>query len=109
MHWDPEEAIGVLEQEPGARNAWAPEGVLDTGKKEWIIFWATTIPGRFPATDKDGDNGYNHRIYATRTKDWKTFTKSELFFDPGFSVIDSTMVHDGRRWIVIPVPIAKAG
>lgn len=101
IHWSPQAEIRVLEQEPAARNAWAPEAIWDPSRKEWVIFWATTIPGRFLATDHDGDNGYNHRIYATRTKDWKTFTKSELFFDPGYSAIDATIVHDGARWIMI--------
>jgi hypothetical protein len=101
VNWSPQEEIRVLEDEPEARNAWVPEAVWDPGKREWVIFWATTIPGRFAATDHDGDNGYNHRIYATRTRDWKTFTKSELFFDPGYSAIDSTIVHDGDRWIMI--------
>jgi hypothetical protein len=101
VHWSSQQEIRVLEQEPEARNAWAPEALWDPARSEWIIFWATTIPGRFPATDRDGDNGYNHRIYATRTKDWKSFTQSELFFDPGYSVIDSTIVRDGNRWIMI--------
>ncbi len=99
--WGPQEEIGVLEQEPEARNAWAPEAVWDGTRKEWIIFWATSIPGRFPETDKDGDNGYNHRIYATRTKDWKNFAKAELFFDPGYSAIDATIVQEGKRWVMV--------
>jgi hypothetical protein len=99
--WTPQEEIPVMEQEPEARNAWAPEAVWDAGKQEWVVFWATTIPGRFAATDHEGDTAYNHRIYATRTKDWKTFSKSELFFDPGFSAIDSTIVQDGKRWVMI--------
>ena len=85
---------------PGLRKRFGMETAI-----EWVIFQAATIPGRFAATDHDGDNGYHHRICATRTKDWKTFTKSELFFDPGYSVIDSTMVYDPDHadapWIMI--------
>jgi hypothetical protein len=98
IHWSPQRAIQILANEPTARNAWAPEGAWDPAKREWTIFWATTIPGRFPAAE---ENGYTHRIYSITTADWKTFTPPRLFFDPGFNVIDSTVVQDGKRWIMI--------
>ena len=69
VNWTPQREIPLLQSEPAARNAWAPEAVWDNSKKQWIIFWATTIPGRFPDTEGAGDTGYNHRIYATTTKD----------------------------------------
>jgi hypothetical protein len=34
----------------------------------------------------------NHRIYATTTRDFVTFTPTTLLFDPGFSVIDATIL-----------------
>ncbi len=58
------------------------------------MFWSSTIPGRFPATESQGDEGYNHRIYATTTADFQTFTPTRLFYDPGFNCIDATMVRD---------------
>ena len=101
LQWTAQEEIPVLQNEPTARNAWAPEAVWDNGRKKWTIFWATTIPGRFPDTEQTGDSGYNHRLYSMTTKDWKTFTPAKLFLDPGFNAIDSTIVHDGRRWVMI--------
>jgi hypothetical protein len=91
----------VFENEPAARNAWAPEAAWDADRKEWIVFWSTTIPGRFPDTEGSGDNGYNHRLYAMTTRDWKTFSPARLWFDPGFNCIDATLTRDGRRWIMI--------
>ena len=35
------------------------------------------------------------------TRDWKSFSEPRLFFDPGFSSIDSTIIKDGSRWIMI--------
>jgi hypothetical protein len=99
--WGEQREIRVMEDEPTARNAWAPEAAWDPKGKEWIIFWSTTIPGRFPDTEQTGDSGYNHRLYAIRTKDFHTFTKAELWFDPGFNSIDATLVRDGRRWIMV--------
>jgi len=88
--WTPQRAIFVMDNEPEARNAWAPEAVWDAGGNTWTVFWASTIPGRFSDTDASGDGGYNHRIYATTTKDWQTFSPSRLWFDPGFNAIDAT-------------------
>ncbi len=101
IHWSPQRALYVMENEPAARNLWAPEAVWDAAHKEWIVFWASTIPGRFPDTEGTGDTGYNHRIYATTTKDWQTFSPAELWFDPGFNCIDTTVVHAGSRWILV--------
>ena len=101
IHWTPQRAIPILPAEPTARNAWAPEAAYDPAKKDWTIFWATTIPGRFPDTENTGDTGYNHRIYAMTTRDWQSFSPPRLFFDPGFNAIDSTIVKDGARWIMI--------
>ena len=36
--------------EPEAQNCWAPEIVWDDAKQHYLIFWSTTILGRFPGT-----------------------------------------------------------
>ncbi len=95
IHWSAQKAIPVMEHEPTARNCWAPEITFDRSRRQYIIFWASTIPGRFPATDASGDNGLNHRIYCTTTRDFQVFTPTRLFYDPGFSVIDATMLEKG--------------
>ena len=99
--WTPQREIPIFENEPTARNAWAPEAAWDSERKEWVVFWSTTIPGRFPDTEGTGDSGYNHRLYATTTKDWTTFSPARLWFDPGFNCIDATLVRDGKRWIMV--------
>lgn len=99
VSWSEQRRISIPLE--GARNAWAPEMVWDEKQKEWIVFWASTIPGRFPEGEQTGDSGYNHRIWAMRTRDFRTFAKPELFFDPGFNVIDSTIVRAGRRWLMV--------
>jgi hypothetical protein len=101
LHWSQQQAIGVMAHEPQALNCWAPEVVYDETKQQYLIFWATTIPGRFPQTDSSGDSKYNHRIYATTTKDFKSFTPTRLLFDGGFNVIDATMLHAGAKYCLI--------
>jgi beta-xylosidase len=102
LHWSEQRAIAVMAHEPQAMNCWAPEVVYDEAKQQYVIFWSTTIPGRFPQTDGTGDGKYNHRIYSTTTKDFKTFTSTRLFFDGGFNVIDATMLRaEGKCYLIV--------
>jgi hypothetical protein len=100
IHWSEQQAIPVMENEPTAMNCWAPEIVWDEDNDHYLIFWSTTIPGRFPETEKAGA-GMNHRIYSTTTKDFKTFSPTKLFFNPGFDIIDATIVKDGDKYRMI--------
>jgi hypothetical protein len=93
VHWSPQRALPVMAHEPGVLNAWAPEIVYDDARVEFVVYWSSTIPGRFPAGDGAGDGKYNHRIYATTTRDFASFTPTRLFYDPGFSVIDATFLR----------------
>jgi hypothetical protein len=99
--WTGQKAIPVMAHEPTVLNSWAPEVVYDAARGEFVIFWASTIPGRFPQTAGSSEEKYNHRIYGTTTKDFVTFTPTALFYDPGFSVIDATFLDTGagRRLI----------
>ncbi len=100
--WSDEKELPVMAAEPTVRNTWAPEVDYDEKRNEFIIFWASTIPGRFPATAGASEDDYNHRIYCTTTKDFITFTPTRLFYDPGFSVIDATMLHaNGRHYLIV--------
>ena len=39
-------------------------------------------------------------MYSITTKDFKTFSDTRLFYEPGFNVIDATIVRDGKRWVM---------
>jgi hypothetical protein len=88
--WSEQQFIPVMEKEPTTVNVWAPELFYDDVKKEFIIIWASTIPFRFEKGIEEEEN--NHRMYSITTKDFKTFSDSKLFYDPGFSVIDAVIV-----------------
>jgi hypothetical protein len=112
INWSEQRAITPMTHEPEARNVWAPETFYDVEEGRHLLFWATTIPGRFPETDNTGDRGQNHRIYLTTTKDFRTFTPTRLFYDRGFNVIDATIATDGWRYIMFlkdetRMPVAK--
>lgn len=100
LQWSEQKYIPVMEHEPQARNTWAPEITYDAKKKQYMIYWATTITGRFPQKDTAAESQYNHRIYYVTTKDFKTFSKTKLLYEPGFSVIDASIVQDGKRYVM---------
>jgi PelA/Pel-15E family pectate lyase len=101
IRWSEQKAVPVMAHETTAMNCWAPEIFYDDQKKQYLIFWATTIPGRFPATGSSGDNGLNHRIYYVTTKDFVNYSKAGLLYDGGFNVIDATIVRDAGRYVMI--------
>lgn len=78
IHWERHHYIPVIEGMNGD-NCWAPEMVYDPKSGEFIVFWASNI-------DKKGN-----RLYSARTKDFKTFGETKLFFDPGEEVIDASI------------------
>jgi Glycosyl hydrolases family 43 len=100
IHWSEQQYIPVMAHEDSALNCWAPEITYDAEKTEYMIYWATTLPGRFAAGDTSGDSKYNHRMYYVTTKNFKKFSKTKLLYDKGFNVIDASIVPDGNRFIM---------
>lgn len=102
LHWSAQRALPVMAHEPGTLNAWAPEIVYDAQRGEYLIFWSSTVPGKFAQTAGTSEDKYNHRVYATTTKDFVTFTPTRLFYDPGFSVIDASFVRaNGQQHLLV--------
>ncbi len=64
-------------------HAWAPEAFYDPDLDQYGILWSG-----------DDSNDVN-RIYVTYTKDFLTLVNATptVFFDPGYSVIDATLVQ----------------
>jgi len=101
-NWSEQKIIPVMKNEPEARNCWAPEIFYDDVQKLYMIYWATTIPGRFKEGESQGDNNYNHRLYYTTTTDFITFSDTKLLYDEGFNVIDATIKKiDGQYYMFL--------
>ncbi len=103
--WSEQKYIPVMEHEPEAKNCWAPEIFYDDVNEQYLIFWATTIPGRFPETDWQSNEGVfgqgnNHRMYYVTTKDFEEFSETMLFYDHGFNVIDATILQAGDEYVM---------
>ncbi len=112
-HWTPQRAIPVMAGVTGTRNCWAPEVVWDARKRRYVIFWSSTVDGRFPATLDPKEPGSNHRLWYVTTRDFQTFSKPDLLLDPGFAVIDGTFAQgaNGKLHLIVkdetPNPAAK--
>ena len=112
IHWSKQEFIPVMAHEKNARNTWAPEITYDEKSKTYMIYWASTIEGKFLETQSTEEKGYNHRIYYTTTKDFKKFKKTKLLYEPGFNVIDASIVKDEKGYTMFikdetKVPVQK--
>ncbi len=94
IHWSEQKFIPVMEQEPNARNCWAPEIFYDAREALFIIFWSTTISGRYPKTEEMADKGWDHRLYYTTTTDFENFSVTKQLYNKAFNVIDGTMTEN---------------
>lgn len=104
IHWSEQQAIPVMMHEPEAHNCWAPELFYDEPSETYYIFWATTIPGRHKEVPtSESEKGLNHRMYYVTTKDFRTFSKTKMFFNPDFSVIDAAIVKDPTQGDLIMI------
>lgn len=105
MHWSEQTRVPVMEHEPNALNSWAPDLFYDDGTKEFVIAWATSIPGRFPATDsvaqRTNRGRADHRLYYVTTKDFKTYSHAKLLYDGGFCAIDGTIRRMGDTYYLV--------
>ena len=105
IHWSEQKYIPVMEHEPDAENCWAPEIFYDDVKDRFLIFWATTITGRFPQTDFQHDKGIkgkgnNHRMYYVTTRDFVDFSETKIFYNYDFNVIDATVIKVDSEYIM---------
>ncbi|MFD5743156.1 family 43 glycosylhydrolase [Streptomyces massasporeus] len=87
VHWTDQRLVKVSPDTAG--NTWAPEAYWDDELDSYVVFWASKL---YADDDPDhkGDT-YNKMLYAT-TKDFRTFSEPKVWNDPGYSVIDSTVV-----------------
>ncbi|GAB3170223.1 hypothetical protein GCM10027162_10410 [Streptomyces incanus] len=94
VNWTDQRLVQVSPDTAG--NTWAPEAYWDESRKAYVVFWASKLY----AADDPGHTGstYNRILYAT-TRDFRTFSGPKVWNDPGYSVIDSTVIeHRGTYY-----------
>lgn len=100
IHWSKQKTLPVMTHEENARNTWAPEIFFDENANQYMIFWSSTITGKFPETQTTLENGYNHRIYYTLTNDFVNFSPTEILYEPGFNIIDATIIKENGDFVM---------
>lgn len=89
--WSEQRQIPLMADTPGTRNTWAPEIYWSAAKSKWLIIWSSTVEGKHTG----------NRIYRAETADFKTVSQPRIFFDPGYDVIDATLIFTrGRHYTV---------
>ncbi|MBM4043222.1 MAG: glycosyl hydrolase [Planctomycetes bacterium] len=97
IQWSEPRRIPVMENEPAAKNCWTPALAYDREAGHFLVFWASTVPGRHsPVPTSNREHGLNHRIYFRTTRDFVTFGETRLFFNPDFSVINAHILREKR-------------
>ncbi|GAA2720208.1 immunoglobulin-like domain-containing protein [Cellulomonas aerilata] len=94
VNWTPGRLAEVAPAEAG--NTWAPEAYYDTELDAYVVFWASKL---YAEDDpRHAGDAYNRMLYVT-TEDFHTFSEPTVWIDPGYSVIDSTVIaHDGAYY-----------
>jgi len=85
VHWSAPWLVDVAGKIPEAGCAWAPEAIYDPSTRDYFVYWATLSP-------RDGVR--EARIWAARTKDFRTFTPPELFIERKGSGVNAGDIID---------------
>ena len=86
-NWSEPRLVKVAPDDAGC--TWAPEAIYDEEAGDYLVFWASTTRR---------DNFAKHRIWAARTTDFRTFGEPFIYIEKPATIIDTTIVHDGRSY-----------
>jgi beta-galactosidase len=87
VNWSAPRLVKVAPDDAGC--TWAPEAVYDEEAGDYLVFWASTT-----ARDEFG----KFRIWAARTKDFRSFGAPFIYIEKPTTIIDTTIVHDGTGY-----------
>lgn len=94
VHWSEQRHVLVSPETAG--NTWAPEAFWSEELGSYVVFWASKL---YAEDDPRHTGGTHNRMLYATTRDFRTFTEPQVWIDPGWSVIDSTVVeHEGTYY-----------
>ena len=91
IHWSAQREVPIMQDYTDTRNVWAPEIYWDAKQQKWLVIWSSSM------NSSDAGN----RIYASFTRDFTTFSRPQIFFDPGYVVIDATIFHWKKTYYLV--------
>lgn len=68
---------------------WAPQAIFDPETEDYLVYWSS-VNGR--------DQFGKFRVWATRTKDFKTYGEPFIYIEQADPIIDTDIVHDGQKY-----------
>ena len=90
INWEPWDVTPIMQDVPGIRNTWAPEFYYDPKRQTYVVFWSSITA-----------TAQHQRIWYAETKDFRAYTAPAILFDPGYSVIDATLVlHNAIYYLI---------
>ncbi len=99
--WDDQDLVPVMRDIPFARNAWAPEFFIDPVTGLHHAIWSSSIhPDASGWQTAARDSTMDHRIWTASTPDFVTWSEATIFFDPGYTVIDASIIADGDHFLM---------
>ncbi len=102
VNWSEQRRIPAMDSVVSTQNLWAPELFYDDVKGQYMVVYASCVPDAgFDVGIEEEKN--NHRLYYVTTMDFTTFSDPKLFYEPGFSCIDATLVKRGPEDYVMVV------
>jgi xylan 1,4-beta-xylosidase len=80
IHWENERLVDVAPE--NATKTWAPEIAYDSENDSYFVYWTGEV-----------NNVWNSAsIYYTTTKDFKTFSKSQILFKDNVGILDANII-----------------
>ncbi|BCM89916.1 hypothetical protein IAD21_01766 [Abditibacteriota bacterium] len=87
VHWSNPRLIPVAAEDAGC--TWAPEAIYDEQTGDYLVYWAST---------NKRDNFVKQRIWAARTKDFRSFSAPFIYIEKPTTVIDTDIVRDNGHY-----------
>lgn len=87
VNWTDVRMCRIAPEDAGC--AWAPEVIYDEENGDYMVFWASR-------SLKDGRR--KHRMYYSKTVDFRNFTPPQLYIERKGDVIDTTIVRSEGKY-----------
>ncbi|RYX84949.1 endo-1,4-beta-xylanase [bacterium] len=87
VKWSEPRLVRVAADDAGC--TWAPEVVYDEDTKDYLVYWAST---------NKRDDFAKQRIWAARTKDFRTFGEPFIYIEKPTTVIDTDIIRDKGKY-----------
>jgi hypothetical protein len=87
VEWSRPRLVRVAARDAGC--AWAPEAIYDEENGDYMVFWASKTRR---------DDFAKQRIWAARTKDFRSFGDPFIYIEKPNHIIDTTIIRENGRY-----------